>query len=124
MWNVPRIISVSDSFGNRFDNFVDKNIDGTIFDINKAFHCGEQYSVEVEVDPSFDPNSYTIIWEFNKHDFNEFNNQTNITITFGMQDISTSSYLRCKIISNKEWHKYKYFDCKVSLCLTILPPID
>ena len=39
------------------------------------------------------------------------------------KDVSESHGLSCLIISHEKWHKYKFYDCKVDLLLTILPPV-
>lgn len=124
VWNVPRIISIRDSVGNKFENPTDNNIGDSIFHCSQPFRCGDEYSVEVEVDPSFNANDYQINWEYHKHNLKEFNNKAKVNVIFENTDVGEFSFLRCTIISNKAWHKYRSYDCKVAIELQVLPPIE
>ena len=59
------IIKVKDSLGNIFNNPVDQNGGSSIFVVKNELHCGEKYSVEIEVDPSYSKDQYNIVWEGN-----------------------------------------------------------
>lgn len=122
VWNVPRIIRITDSFGNMFENPTDKNIGCSIFNILQQVYCGDTYSVSVDIDASFTDSDYDIVWNEGNSKSRKFNNCKKYTVTFTEQDVEESHYIRCKIISKKRWHKYKSYDCCVSLCLTVLPP--
>ena len=125
VWSVPRIIKVKDSLGNVFNNPVDQNGRSSIFVVKNELHCGEKYSVEIEVDPSYSKDQYNIVWEGNdgKED-KRFKNNEKYTIQFNIKDIAQLHLIGCKIIQKKEWHKYTYHDCRIWLHLTVLPPIE
>ncbi len=122
MWNVPRIIRFSDSLGNSVENPIDI-LGGTINRVSTALYCGDTYSITVEIDPSFERDSYKIIWLNEMAKIKRFQNSETFSITFGPQDIAETHLIECQIISNKEWHKYTYYDCRVCWHLTVLPPI-
>lgn len=124
VWNVPQIIKVKDSLGNVFDNIVEKSMLGVTFTISTHLSCGDTYSVEVEIDSSFDKNDYTIQWSMNHHNTNDFKNFTKFTVKFTPADVSIGTFIWCTVIQNKSWHKYQRHDSKIGIRLTILPPIE
>ena len=123
VWNVPRIIKITDSFGNVFDNIDDEGQHYTIHNIPQTVRCGDKYTVHVEVDSSFLPDEYDIKWQTDKI-LSENDNHSQLTYIFKPTDVSEHMYIRCKVISHKEWHKHKNYDCEVSLHLQVLPPIE
>ena len=123
VWNVPRIIRVKDSIGNCFENPTDKSIMQSIFTVTHEFHSGDEYAVEIEVDPTFTTEDYNIKWEFGRHNLvNEKGHR--LKVTFNLSDVSELCVLSCTIISKKEWHRYTHYDCRISLHFTVLPPIE
>lgn len=124
VWNVPRIIRSIDSFGNVFENPVDGILQGSSFDIPQRIYCGDIYSVDVEIDASFSQLDYDIIWKIGGDTASEFNNSTHYTRKFVEQDVSEKLMIECMIVSHKDWHRYKYFDCRIFLFLQVLPPIE
>lgn len=124
VWNVPRIIRITDSFGNVFDNPKETHGMQSIFTVHQALHCGDMYSVQIEVDSSFSPADYDIIWLDNNTDVKDAKNNIRFSIHFSEKDVSECHTLRCKIVSHKSWHKYTYYDCEITLLLTVLPPLE
>lgn len=122
VWNVPRIIRVTDSFGNVFENPADTAFDKSIFRVKQALHCGDSYSVNIEVDPSFDETEYSIEWK--KHGSLEAKNinERKLTIKFSEGDVGECYTFSCRVISNKAWHKYTFYDCEVMVALKVFPP--
>ena len=124
VWNVPRIIKVKDSLGNVFYNPNDENNLGSIFAVKNELRCGDTYSVEIEVDPSYSKNEYEIIWERGFIEKKEFRNSEKYVITFGVADVTKLHSISCKIVQKKEWHKYTFHDCIIHVHLTVLPPLE
>lgn len=122
VWNVPRIIRVTDSLGNVFDNAKDNNIQQSIFTLEQEFRCGETYSINVDIDTSFLETEYDIIWQNQNSLKQEFNNSKNFIITFDESDVAQTHMIDCIVKSHKPWHKYKYYDCKITMMFTVLPP--
>ncbi len=123
VWNVPRIIRIKDSFGNVFENPNDKDISQSIFNVSDAIFCGDTYSLEIEIDSSFNKEDYTIRWMFNQNDTTESNDETKFTIEFKPSDVAKKTYIFCILTSKKEWHKYGQYDNKIAIGITVLPPI-
>lgn len=123
MWNVPRIIRISDSFGNIYDNPSETHINGSIFRPKQELRYGDTYSVTVDIDTSFPETEYDIIWKNQNREVTTFKNQKHFTITFKETDVSDSHTITCNIISHKPWHKYQYYDCSITLMFPVYPPL-
>lgn len=123
VWNVPRIIRITDSFGNVFNNPDDKDIHNSIFTIPQELHCGDKYSVDIEVDTSFSQSEYDIIWVCAADRLRKFNNATHFFRTLTECDVGELLLIRCRITSHQKWHKYNSYDCEISLHLKVLPPL-
>lgn len=124
VWNVPQILKVKDSMGNCFENIEEHNGLGAILTIPQELNCGDIYSVEIEVDSSFDQADYTIEWRFYQHNLDEFKNNTKCIVEIGIQDVGASNFIVCIVRQNKLWHKYSNHDSKVTLAVAVLPPIE
>lgn len=124
VWNVPRIIKITDSLGNVFENPRDLNGLHSIFNVEQEMHFGETYSLTVEVDPSFAETEYDILWLNNNRVIEGNKNSTHYSLTFAEEDVSDYHTIRCKIISKKKWHKHTSYDCEVFVALKVYPPIE
>lgn len=124
VWNVPKIIRAIDSLGNEFTFLSEDNSSGNIRYIAQPLYCGDKYSVQVEVDPTFDANTYEICWKAGHTEYNNFKNKSFFEIELHNQDVAKGYLVSCTIISNKEWHKFHFFDSKLNLILEVRPPVD
>ncbi len=122
VWNVPRIIRVTDSLGNVFDNPKDSHTQQSIFELQQELRCGDTYSINVDIDTSFFETEYDITWKNQNVLKPEFNNSKNFIITFDESDVEEVHTIKCIVKSHKSWHKYKYYDCKITMMFTVLPP--
>lgn len=120
MWNVPSIIKIKDSLGNIFTTFQD-NATCVVY-VPQTMNVGDSYSLEIEIDPTFNDEDYNITWEYNHKKNIELNNKTKFNITFAISDVAKEYPIICTITQNKEWHKYYLWDFRVLICLTVLPP--
>lgn len=123
LWNVPRIIRIKDSFGNVFDNYEDAHFDKSIFIISNQLYCGDTYSIEVEIDSSFEKENYTIHWEFTNHKTVENENRTKFSVKFKPEDVAQQRYIYCTVTSTKNWHKHGNYDSKIAVGFAVYPPI-
>ncbi|MDQ2178854.1 hypothetical protein [Marinifilum sp. D714] len=120
-FNVPTILSYSDSLG---QHFLRENIDwatNCLIINNRGFdiYCNDTVSLQIEVDPSFHENEYDLIWKF---DDMEVKNQKNIEINFEAKHVGELKSVVVKIISKNEWHKLNGCDDCLAIQFTILPP--
>lgn len=120
MWNVPRIIRVTDSLGNVFE----KPDEELCLRVRQPLYCGDTYSVSIEVDASFAPCDYDIVWGNAGKTVDGFQNATKFVIKFTEKDIDEIHAIECKVISHKSWHRRGIYDSRISVHLTVLPPIE
>lgn len=123
VWNVPRIIRVTDLFGNVFDNPTETHGQSSIFTVPQEIYCGDTYSLSIDIDSSFSEEDYDIIWENHCKKVDNFFNAKNISLTFKENDVCQGHLLSCQLVSHKAWHKYQFYDCEIVLRLTVLPPV-
>ena len=124
VWNVPRIIRATDSLGNEFTFLSEDNSSGNIRYIGQPLYCGDKYSVQVEVDPTFDADTYEICWKAGQTKYDNFKNKSFFEIELHNQDVAKGYLVSCTIISNKEWHKFQFFDSRLNLILEVRPPVN
>ena len=124
LFNAPKIVRVSDSLGNVFECNNETSSLGLSFIVPQKLNCGDAYSVQIDVDSSFRSDEYTILWKMNGHDTREFVDSSKFNVIFGVQDVAMQKYIWCRIIQKKSWHRYGSHDSKITLALTILPPIE
>jgi len=122
VWNVPQIVKVTDSLGNVFDRVNNDSSMGAFFRLPQELHCGETYSVEVEIDSSFSEQDYDVKWYVSGRGGNVFSSQKRLSITLEPKDVSTESTIRCLVVQKKEWHKFAYHDSRITLIFPVLPP--
>ncbi|MCD8037188.1 MAG: hypothetical protein LUE88_07430 [Clostridiales bacterium] len=123
MWNVPRIIRVLDSLGNVYEDLHEiKGVASCGIFIEHEFNCGDKYSVSIEVDSSFSPDEYDVLWSVDPHKHIQ-KGGTRYTITFDEKDVGEMCLLCCKIVSKKPWHRFYGYDFSLILSMSVLPPV-
>ena len=114
MWNVPTIIKLTDSLGNDLREKYNR--------LTPIFRVGDTYSLTVEIDNSYSPEEYTIKWLMLEGiEYPDTRNKTHISLTFTNNLVGEDKYIRCRIISTKEWHKHSFYDDEISVIMTVLP---
>lgn len=129
-YNVPQIIKMRDSTGYEAyrNSFI--NADSVVFlnftkDLNHIFRPGDEYRIEVEVDPSFSSDSYNIKWSTsNAAEIKEYQNKKFFAIKFKDENVSTQYTITCRIISKKTWHKHVRYDDRFFVTIKVLPLIE
>jgi hypothetical protein len=127
-YNVPKIIKVSDSFGNvkYCEQFNTNKIGETVIDYSEIPSCflwpEDKLTIEIEVDSSFSENEYLIKWFTSKYGYS-VSNSNKFEIQVNEENVSSSFQVLCQIISNKKWHKmYNGCDDHLILVYKVLPP--
>lgn len=123
VWNVPKVIKVKDSSGNVFDNIAETMRVGASVKVPHMLRCGEKYTVEIEIDSSFQPEEYTIEWGMGRRNTMEFDNKLKFAVILEPQDVGQTTIISCTVTQKKEWHKFGDHDSRVNVHLTVLPPI-
>lgn len=127
MYNVPTFLKMVDSFGNAIyrDAMTKTSSDTAIVDFHENpsfyFRPSDTYSVELEIDPSFDDSLYMLRWNINHGEINETGNK--ITLNIENKHVTSVLMIVCKLTTKNEWHKCGTYDDEFCLLLKVLPPI-
>jgi len=139
-FNVPMIVEYRDSFGtvNTASEFLRDGEDGAA---SLGYHVpdeldpgrtrlkgaprvkvrsGESITMEVVIDPSFDPSSYTVGWSGN---YKQWGQGTKLTRVMQPSDVGQKCNIICTVTSIKEWHRMGHTDDVLYVYLTVLPPL-
>src|ERR1035437_142848 len=111
-YNVPTILKFSDSFGNLcLRNQMTPGVTGGVI-INLSnqptniLWPGDVLTVEIEVDPAFDPTNYTIRWACLPEDFfKPISSEPKAIINITTRHVAELMVIQCKISSHNEWHR-------------------
>lgn len=126
-FNVPKIIRISDSFGmTALSGTMPKVEPGFAYinlynDDKAALRPGDKLSLEVEVDPSFDPASYEICWLVPQR--GKLSGRR-LVLTIEETDVMAKFQINCRVIAKRPWHKFPGYDDEVKIRYKVLPPIE
>jgi len=138
-YNVPMFIRATDSLGNVFlpekegyplELYVDLSKPITAGEYGVKLRAGETYGLSVVVDPAFDPSSYSLEWTvlsglMGENYKKKWKNVTQIDFPVVNKTVGSSFEIKCRLITNKDWHKHNWYDdCFEVNVYTVLPPID
>jgi hypothetical protein len=125
-YNVPTVIRIVDSLGHRVDlstssGRVAPEMRDYSQDHGSFLSCGSTISIEIDVDPAFDPAEYEIWWSVSNVGGP---NITSRKFVLFLEDryVSTRLCIVCQVISRKSWHKFGTHDDQVEMCYRVLPP--
>jgi hypothetical protein len=128
-YNVPLIVRVSDSLGHVTNmSGSNRHPQGSAmldFSLDGASHlrCGDTISIEVEVDPTFNPAEYEIRWIIGNAIRPRLPTVgTKFTLHLTEEYVSTRFCVVCRVTSNKAWHKLGSFDDQIDIAYRVLPP--
>ena len=128
-YNVPTILKFSDSFGNRcFRNQMSPGATGgVIMDLSKqptnVLYPGDMLTLEVEVDPAFDPIDYTTSWKCSAGSVEPIPNGPKAIINITTKHVAEQMIIWCNITSNNEWHRMGVGgDDSLSVFYKVRPP--
>jgi hypothetical protein len=85
---------------------------------------GDSIRLEVEVDSSFDPETYAIDWVVGNVQYGETGTGTYFTLAILRKHVSERLDIRVMLKSRKEWHRHGSFDARLSVTYKVLPPIE
>ncbi|WP_405176372.1 hypothetical protein MHI27_12075 [Paenibacillus sp. FSL H8-0261] len=131
LYNVPSIIQVSDSLGNiKYESEISEVRSDVCVPLllnspnNPTLRPGDVLSVEVEIDPTFQKDLYSIQWQVEGY-IPSFEDTTNkFTLKISNSHVGERLVLNCFVKSNKDWHRYGANDDCLMLLYRVLPPIE
>lgn len=126
-YNVPLILKVIDSFGNVFHrNQMREVVHGGIAEMlntkpSNYLRPGDTLTIEVEVDPAFNPDEYTVSWHSDLGENIPDGSKAVIHIT--PKHVKEMFAITCIITTGKEWHRLGHnIDDRLFLYYKVLPP--
>lgn len=126
-YNAPTIIRVKDSLGNIFESTqIRRNGTGRGSCDTRAssvdIFSGDTLSVEIEVDPSFDKDSFGIHWIFDRSSNSNYSiNHNKLVVSIEDIHIREDFTFYAIVTSNKSWHRCGDCDDSISIIYQILP---
>jgi hypothetical protein len=129
-YNVPLILKITDSFGNVFHRSQLQEVSPSGETLkrldaepNNYLWPGDTLTVEVEVDPAFDPAEYSISWRFHPSASETVPDGPRAMVHITPKHVSVQFAVTCTVASNKEWHRMgRGVDDKLHLIYKVLPP--
>lgn len=125
-YDVPTVIRYSDSFGtSRHENEFRQEPGGPGFllfdkDPTKHLRVGEILSMQVEIDPSFDPQGYEVRWELLGSGQSLIGSKVTVEIT--TRHVNERFEVQCYVTSKKDWHRFGGWDDFIAVTFKVLPP--
>jgi hypothetical protein len=126
-FNAPRIIRVIDSLGHAVSfSSANRHPDGPGMldyssDGRAVLYCGDTLSIEVDVDPTFDPSTYEINWLIANIGGPPMQGPK-FVLLLEQRYVSTRLCVVCRVTSNAKWHKLGSHDDQIDIAYRVLPP--
>jgi hypothetical protein len=126
-YNVPTVIRIVDSLGHMVHlSTANRHPTGSAIvdfsnDVSGYLRCGDTLSIDVEVDPTFNPNEYQVNWLISNVGGPQIIG-TKFQLYLAERYVSTRFCAVCHVRSNKSWHKMGDFDDQIDIAYRVLPP--
>lgn len=133
-FNAPTIVSYRDSEGRQFSvgDFIrdgtgnlmlwNRNlVNGTHNVPRLVLRSGDIVTFEVDIDPSFGEDTYTVTWQTLSEGWGT---GKHITRVLSVRDVAQHVVLWCSVVSNKDWHRLGGSDDVLYVHLAVLPPLE
>jgi hypothetical protein len=117
-YNAPLFIRFADSLAH--SEVISKPFTTLDYTNESTLRPGDSLRLEVEVDSTFDPGSFTVEWNSSSGDTG-----TGLSFTLELQakHVDERATIQVLLISDKVWHRMGHCDARLSLFYTILPPV-
>lgn len=127
-FNVPMIVRVTDSLGHD-EVFSDSNrgphgagVRDYSHDPAAYLRCGDEISIEVEIDESFEPGSFEVEWLISNIG-GPRQTGSKFFLLLDEQYVSQRFVAVCRVVSNQSWHKHGTHDDQLDIAYRVLPPL-
>ena len=117
-YNVPVFIRIKDSLGNDAIREYMEYYGWEVHSHHKSrygepavlLRSGDSYKVWIEVDGSFDENTYDVMWQFMCGERNESGKGNCVEVSFTDKDVSYSFEIKFWLKTHNTWHRGARFD--------------
>jgi hypothetical protein len=122
-FNAPSFVSYSDSLGRKFyTNQMVKTSVGYILQLySQPLRVGDRIKMAVEVDASFEQDSYSILWNKGGSIIGQ---GPELVIELDNTYVAQRANINVLVISKKAWHRHQHHDDRISIALKILPKLE
>ena len=128
-FNVPLFIRFTDSLGSTYHRdqlqaFPGGGV-GRMFNLEPQFdlRSGDTLTVEVEVDPTFSSESYSLTWSSPNGLPHPFSTGPKAVVVLTPKQVGEQFMLRCRLKTTNDWHRNTGDnDDMLTLCYRVLPP--
>ncbi len=127
MYNVPTVLKYTDSFGNTiYREQMIKSGNGKVclnFINDEKYYLRPEdvYSIELEIDPSFERDTYRLKWFVGSQIIESDSNR--LVVELENKHVSEDFYIACWIITKNDWHRYSVgYDDEIVINLRVFPP--
>ena len=128
-YDAPLIIKITDSFGNSYSRSQlsgvhDGGIGKWFMDVPEMhLRPGDILTLDIEIDPSYDPATYGISWSSTKPWSNDPQSERRVVIPITNRQVGQQFDIQCRITSNRDWHRMSMgADDFLMLGYKVLPP--
>jgi hypothetical protein len=129
-YDAPLILKLVDSFGNsysrsQFSPCHDGGILKTFFEVPEMhMRPGDILTLEIEVDPSYDPSSYSIQWTSTKPWSTRPENGSKVVVPITNRQVGQQFDIHCRVTANRDWHRMSMgTDDFLLVYYKVLPPL-
>lgn len=129
-YDAPLILKVTDSFGNSYNRaqFSPCHDGGIIMGFTESpemhLRPGDILTLEIEVDPSYDPSSYQIQWSSTRFWSDKPAIGRKVVVPITNRQVGQQFSIHCSVTANREWHRMSMgVDDFLLIYYKVLPPI-
>lgn len=129
-YDVPLILKATDSFGNALtrSQFGPCHDGGIMLSFLDKPHMhlrpGDTLTLELEIDPAYDPATYTIMWSSTKPWSSSPVSSTKTVIQITNKQVGQQFDVQCRVTTTRDWHRMQMgADDFLMMIYKVLPPI-
>jgi hypothetical protein len=123
LYDAPLFIKFEDSLGNVRHRQTDTESQDLVYpfqDPSSILRVGDILKVSVEIDPAYDPSTYSVRWS-SIPSYSEIGHSASIELKLEEIHVSSSFQLLCFLKSNKAWHRKGDKDDLLIVSYRVLP---
>ena len=114
----PSFVRFFDSHGNeRYPTQTQGHLDLTA----QPLYVGESIVMEIEVDASFDPNEYGVVWQVGNRSGGEIMMGHRFELTLESRHVDMNFAIACTVTSVQPWHRHGTFDASLWVTYQVRP---
>ena len=118
-FNAPLFVKATDSFGEEFHRTAEEGNSNSSKSTN-VLHVGDRFFIDLEVDPSFLPDEYSVKW-INANNMATYNNAVKLELLIDNSHVGRNTTFIAYLSSKFEWHRCGTYDDAWNFNYKVLP---